>query len=93
VGWHSGADRERWRPSSYGMGWFGAGWVWVGDIDGRGGGEGGEGGEEERFCVHLGRVLGFRGFWESCRLRHVFLVFLLFEAKVEWRVRVCCGWY
>jgi hypothetical protein len=67
VGWHSGADRKGWCPSSYGLGRFGAGWVWVGDIDGRGGGEGAEGGEE-RFGVHLGCVLSFRGFWERCRL-------------------------
>jgi hypothetical protein len=35
----------------------------------------------------------FAVFWESCRLRRGFLVFFLFEAKVEWRIRVCCGWY
>jgi hypothetical protein len=59
VRWCAAANRERWCPSSYREGWCDAGWIRVGDIDRRGGGEDGEGGDEESFDVHFDCGFGF----------------------------------
>jgi hypothetical protein len=59
VRWCAAADGEGWCSSSYRERWYDAGWVWVGDIDRRGGGEDGEGGEKESFGVHFDCGLEF----------------------------------